>query len=132
MMRFIPAAITLVALAGCQSSSVGPSTPATREVVVAQGATTTITNGLTVKFVAVAGDSRCPGDATCITGGDAVVKLQVTSGGAAREVELHTGNQQPVTSDGATFELLQLMPYPFSSLPPIAPGDYRATLRVTR
>jgi hypothetical protein len=39
---------------------------------------------------------------------------------------------QPVVEGDLTIALETLTPYPFSSLPPIAPGDYRATLRVTR
>ena len=130
-MRLVAATLSLLILSACGSSSVAPSTPFSREVVVAQGATTNVTSGLTVKFIGVTGDSRCPADAICIQGGDAIVKLQVVSGGSSNEIELHTGSQQPVTSGGVTYELVQLMPYPFSS-GPIAPGDYRLTLRVTR
>jgi hypothetical protein len=36
-----------------------------------------------------------------------------------------------VQHDGVTIALVQLTPYPFSSRT-IAPGDYRATLKVTR
>ena len=131
-MRLFTVALSLLALTACASSPVEPGTPFSREVTVAQGATMNVASGLTVKFVAVTGDSRCPGDAICITGGDAIVKLQVASGGSSNDIELHTGSQQPVISGGVTYELIQLMPYPFSSLPPIAPGDYRLTLRVTR
>jgi hypothetical protein len=38
---------------------------------------------------------------------------------------------EPVTHDGLTISLVELQPYPFSSRT-IEPGDYRATLRVTR
>ena len=44
---------------------------------------------------------------------------------------LHTGDMKPVTHEDLTIALVELSPYPFSSRP-IQPGDYRATLRVTR
>jgi hypothetical protein len=77
--------------------------------VLAPGETGEVgTTGPRLRFQGVTGDSRCPAGALCIQGGDAIVRIDVLqkSGG--------------------------LSPYPFSSLPPIAPGDYRATLRVTR
>ena len=49
-----------------------------RQVEIAAGATSKVTGGLAVTFVGVSGDSRCPADANCITGGDATVKLNVS------------------------------------------------------
>lgn len=86
---------------------------------------------MSIRFNGVTGDSRCPADAVCVQGGDAIVNLTATSSGGTRELELHTGNMAPVQHDGVTIALVQLSPYPFSS-GPIAPGDYRATLRATR
>lgn len=123
---------TLVVLGGCASSSVAPTRPLNRELTVAAGTTAAVEDGLSVHFRGVDGDSRCPGDAICITGGDAVVQLQVVQGSTRSEIELHTGNMKPVTHGDLTVELIQLMPYPFSSLPKIAAGDYRATIRITR
>jgi len=119
-------------LAGCSSPAIGFIFPFSQELTVVAGTTVIVTEGVTVHFIGVSGDSRCPGDAICIQGGDAVVKLQVTSASPPRDVELHTGSMQPATSGDLTIELLQLMPYPFSSLPPIKPGDYRATIRLSR
>ena len=76
--------------------------------------------GCRCAFSGVAGDSRCPGDAICITGGDAIVQLRLVQGGTRFDVELHTGNMKPVTAGDLTIELIQLMPYPFSSQPKIA------------
>lgn len=54
---------------------------------------------------------------------------------AARESgsgpRLHTGSLQPVRHDSLTITLVELSPYPFSSRT-IQPGEYRATLQVTR
>jgi hypothetical protein len=119
-----------IAIAGCASTSVAPTGPFNKEVTVAQGKTASVVDGVSLKFVAVSGDSRCPADAVCIQGGDAIVKLEVTSGNDARDVELHTGNMQPVTSGNLTIELVQLTPYPFSGKT-IQQEDYRATLKVS-
>lgn len=88
--------------------------------------------GLSVRFEGVTGDSRCPADALCIQGGDAVVRVTAAQGFGARiEYELHTGDMKPVTHRDVTITLVQLAPYPFSSHP-IDPNEYRVTLRITR
>jgi hypothetical protein len=102
------------------------------DFVLAPGSTATIEGAsLSVRFDGVSGDSRCPADAFCIQGGDAIVRVTATSDRGARQYELHTGSMQPVQHDGITITLVQLSPYPFSSRT-IAPGEYRATLRVAR
>ena len=108
-----------------------PNVPFTRETTISQGQTIAIVEGVAVKFVGVTGDSRCPADAMCIQGGDAVVKMEVVSDGSKREIELHTGDMRPVTAGGITVALLELSPYPFSSRT-ISQEEYKARLRVTR
>ena len=128
MHRVLLAAALL--LAGCDSIS-GPTSSFSREASIPVGRTASIVEDVAVRFVEVTGDSRCPADALCIQGGDAIVKLQVMVDGRHSDVELHTGNTRPVSTQGLTIELLQLMPYPFSS-GPIEPNDYEATIRVSR
>ncbi len=79
----------------------------------------------------VTGDSRCPIDAICIWGGDAVVRLRAAAGTSATNLELHTGDaaRASATYQGLRIELKELQPYPFSSRT-TAQGDYRATLTV--
>jgi hypothetical protein len=68
----------------------------------------------------------------CIQGGDAQVQIEVVPEGGGRQPHvLHTGDSRPVSYRDLTISLVALAPYPFSSHP-IQPGDYRATLRVTR
>lgn len=85
-----------------------------------------------LQFLRVSGDSRCPADAICIQGGDALVHVRAGDGNM-NEYELHTGDQSRAAIDHAAFriELIDLQPYPFSSRT-IRPEDYRATLRVLR
>lgn len=119
-------------LAACDESMTGPSVALDKTFVVAPGEVVSITDtSALLQFHGVDGDSRCPADAICIQGGDAVVRVSVTTGGRRRDYELHTGSMQPVRHDDLTIALVELSPYPFSSRT-IAPGEYRASLRVTR
>lgn len=119
------------AAASCTGTS-GPTVPLDREFVLAPGESALVDGeSIRIRFERVEGDSRCPADAFCIQGGDAIVRIAVASAWQERRYELHTGDLRPVRHDDLTIELIQLAPYPFSSQP-IQPGDYRATLRVTR
>ena len=101
--------------------------------MLSPGQSVTITGSSHVlRFEGVESDSRCPGDALCLTGGNAVVRVAVLTSTTRQEYELHTGNMRPFAYDAWTVSLVQLEPYPFSSLPPIQPGEYRASLLVTR
>jgi hypothetical protein len=111
----------------------GPTRPIDAQLTLAPGQSAMVADSsLRIAFVGVSGDSRCPADALCIQGGDAVVQIRVVNGAPAR-YELHTGDtsRSAVSHAGYRIALTELQPYPFSSRP-IAPADYRATLRVTR
>jgi hypothetical protein len=132
-MRCVTAFLCLLAATACSSN--GPLTPAPpidREVVVQVETSVSVPEAsATITFDRVVGDSRCPADALCVLGGDAVVRIEVTSPAGRSGYELHTGNQRPVTHHDLTIHLVQLEPYPFSAHP-IDPRTYRATLRVVR
>jgi hypothetical protein len=118
---------------GCESTPSVPTGPVDAQLVLAPGQTSDVpAAGIRIRFERVTGDSRCPADAVCIQGGDAIVRIDVIPvSGAAASYDLHTGSMQPVRHGDLTIALVQLAPYPFSS-GPVAPDDYRATLRVTR
>jgi hypothetical protein len=132
-MRVSVALFSLIAVAGCSDKNLVSPSPLSREVRLAPGQTATVTEAaISLRFEGVSGDSRCPADAICIQGGDALVGIHVIpTRGQSQTYELHTGDMRPVTHGDLTISLLELSPYPFSSQP-IQPGDYRATLRVTR
>lgn len=114
----------------------GPAAPSAllgETFVLAPGGMARISGTVTtVRFAGVLGDSRCPADAFCIQGGDAIVRIELQSGsGAAEPRDLHTGSLEPVRYGDLTVALVQLEPYPFSASP-IDPDAYRASLRVTR
>jgi hypothetical protein len=119
---------------GCTSSTpTPPTTPLSVQVIAAPGQTVEVESALMrLRFQGVVGDSRCPGDALCIQGGDALVRIDVQSQSLGQTIyDLHTGNMQPVHHAELTITLVQLTPYPFVSHP-ISPGDYRATFQITR
>jgi hypothetical protein len=120
-------------LSACKSDTPGGPSAVNQQVVLAPGATTTVQGErTTIRFEGVTNDSRCPGDATCIWAGDAIVRVVVSSSGSTSTYELHTVDLKPAQHGDLTIALETLTPYPFASLGPIKPGDYRATLRITR
>jgi hypothetical protein len=124
----------LFVAAGCHADRpAGPTVPTDRQFTLAPGQSASIQGtSLRLAFLRVSGDSRCPADAFCIQGGDALVHVRVSESTTA-EYELHTGNdvRGSVTHAGFSIELMQLQPYPFSSRT-IDPSDYRATFAVVR
>ena len=128
MRRFL--LVGCISLAAACDSPTSPS-PLDRQLVLAPGQRTNVAAGVSVRFITVTADSRCPADAICVWAGDATVRIDVSSGGDNAEQDLHTANKQPVSYRDLRIELVSLDPYPFHSRP-IQPGDYRATLRITR
>ena len=133
-MRLVGIVICLAALTACSSDSPSaPSGPIDVQIVLAPGQAAPVpSTSIGIRFQGVPGDSRCPGDATCIQAGDAIVRVEALGPSGAAEFELHTATLQPAHFQDFTITLAALSPYPFASLPPIAPVDYRATFRITR
>lgn len=119
--------------AACDESPTGPTVAVDARFTLSPGETASIQGrGVKLRFEEVTGDSRCPGDAVCITGGDAIVKVTASGEGGTRTLDLHTGDSSRASAayGSVNVSLVELQPYPFGSLPPIKPGDYRATLVV--
>ena len=132
-MRTLVALVCLLSVTACDESLTGPTVALNENFVLQPGGAAAVSGtSFGVRFDRVTGDSRCPGDAICIQGGDAIVAITVIDDDARADLELHTGSMQPVQYGGYTISLVELQPYPFSSLGPIQPQDYRATLKVTR
>src|SRR6185503_9124599 len=127
--------ICLLCVTGCdEKSPSGPTVPLNQSFTLAPGEVAKLSGAdLRFEFVRVTGDSRCPADAICIQGGDALVQVRASDGGSSTLLGLHTGDSSQASADfsGARITLLELQPYPFSSRT-IAQEEYRATLTVTR
>jgi hypothetical protein len=125
----------LLAATACdEKSPIGPPTPLNEQFTLGLGDAAPVQGtGIAVLFVQVTNDSRCPADALCIQGGDAIVHVRIFENSGTTDYELHTGDarQSVAVHRDFTIELVRLEPYPFSSRP-IDPSDYRATLLVRR
>jgi hypothetical protein len=130
-MRTALALMCLLWLTACDESITGPSVALNENFELQPGSSAVIAGAFAVRFNRVTGDSRCPADAICIQGGDAVVNITAIDDDALVDLELHTGSMAPVQYGSYTITLVQLQPYPFSSRT-IRPEEYRATLKVTR
>jgi hypothetical protein len=132
-MRLATILVCLLAVTGCDESPTGPTVSLDARFTMAPGETASVTGrGVHLRFEGVTGDSRCPADAICITGGDAIVKVVASGDSGSLTLDLHTGDSSraSVTYGNVRVTLVELTPYPFSSRT-IAPGDYRATLVVS-
>ena len=117
-------------MAACSSSPTAPTGPTS--VTLAPGQSTRV-GSLVVKFIGVTIDTRCPADAMCIQMGDAFAALEteVLGGHRAFELQLLNPTNRSTTHGSYSIELTEVSPYPFSNRP-IAPADYRITLKVAR
>jgi hypothetical protein len=93
------------------------------------GSSTTV-HGLTVAFVGVTADSRCPIDAICITNGNATVVLELSEGGTRQRHDVQSETKQTVSLGDHLVKLEQLSPYPRSDRR-IEPSEYVATLTIS-
>jgi hypothetical protein len=86
---------------------------------------------LTIEFVRIAADSRCPSTAICVWMGDAAAELRLAAGSERRTDTVHT-NLEPrrVSHGGYDVALVHVEPYPDGR--EIAPAAYVAVLEVTR
>ena len=78
-MRPLVLILSLLAVAACDEQAVaGPTVVVNERFTLAPGEVATVRDvDLRVRFVVVTGDSRCPADALCIQGGDAIVHISV-------------------------------------------------------
>ena len=85
---------------------------------------------LSVRFIGVPADSRCPVDVTCVWEGDATVAVETVAGGRAEERALHYPSDRigprAVDLGSHHLELIGLEPATTSD-GPVAPEAYRAT-----
>ncbi len=87
---------------------------------------------LTISFVELVEDSRCPTDTNCIWAGNAKIKIRLTkSGKPAKTVELNTNPGNTAVFGGYKFQLKALTPQPATNIR-INRNGYVATISVSR
>ena len=118
-----------VALAACSSAthdSVEATLGAPLQLAPGQSA---VLSDLEVQFAGIAADSRCPSDVTCVWAGEVVARLAVRHERKPSQHEVREMESAPV--GGYSISVLQVLPARATSQP-IAPADYRVTLKITR
>ncbi len=91
---------------------------ATGELVsISGGETKTLYDGALIITVDSINDSRCPMDATCITGGEVSVDFQVTGTKEILESITLKTDETFTTAQGYTIMLREVTPYPMASNP---------------
>ncbi len=88
---------------------------------------------LTIKFVSLVEDSRCPTDTNCIWAGNAKINIKVTNKkGASKTLELNTGLEPQIISfAGYEIKLVNLTPAPATNIR-INRNGYTATFLVSK
>ena len=134
-MRYANILIVAV-LAACSSGGYAPTgsgnpSPSAQSVSVRVGDTAAVgSTGVTITFLRVAEDSRCPLNAVCVWEGNGRVALTLSSGyGATKDVSLNTTTEPRETVfSGLRIALAALNPHPTGE--PTDPDDYVATFEV--
>lgn len=125
------AALALLVAASCGGAGI-TEVPVGQEFTLAVAESAVLRGpDVTVTFVGVPEDSRCPSDVICVWAGNGKVELRIErSGGAATVVALNTTVEPREASlDGYSLQLVALEPSPVSTRR-IGRDEYRARLRV--
>jgi hypothetical protein len=133
---FVSVAIALVAwTAGCAASANGPDARLGREFSLSVGESRRIQGeDLTVKFLEVTSDSRCPSKVTCIWAGEVEALVELAHSGSLSQVAL----TKPGLTDDAGNQVFKeyrltfdVTPYPEAGRQ-ISKDEYRLRLTVSK
>ena len=87
---------------------------------------------VSIRFVELVEDSRCPTDTNCVWAGNAKIKIRVMGYGRSQEVTLDTnGPHQGAAVEGYSIKLVGLTPAPRSNVR-INRNGYVATFEVAK
>lgn len=119
--------ISALLLAGCGSTT-GPDLGEEFELRVGERVSLSVSD-VSIRFIQVTEDSRCPTQGQCVWAGDAEVLLEIAPlVGDAYEVTLHTFLEPKAVLLGRIeLSLVRLDPYP-ESPGSILPHEYHSTL----
>ncbi|MBC8024364.1 MAG: hypothetical protein H7Y89_00085 [Steroidobacteraceae bacterium] len=126
------AILMCLALVGCSAARTQETTATDlgEEITLAPGATASVEGAeMTVRFVAVTEDSRCPLDVTCIWAGEVKVQFAIRISQVASQMTLREGDSAAAGVYRVT--LLRVEPRPASTARVVA-SEYRATLKIGR
>ena len=116
-------ALTLVA---CTQAPADPPLPT--DITLKTGDQRAI-RGVTVTFVGVKEDSRCPDNARCVWAGNAAVELRIEGGADSVAITLNSGIEpKAIEVQGLRFTIASLLPTPVAGGP--TPASHDLTLHV--
>ncbi len=119
-----------LALTGCTVARTQETTAVDlgAEITLAPGATASVAGeGVSVRFIGVTEDSRCPVDVTCIWAGEVKIQFAVRVSKVDSQMTIREGDSAVTGVYRVT--LLRVEPRP-ASTGRVAPDDYRATLKI--
>jgi hypothetical protein len=145
----IPSILFLICLTACQAATPAPITASTgADFSLAAGQTVTLTDAdLSITFISVSSDERCPTEIECAVSGAVTVHLSIRDqDGTVSEEVLQTftdssglaptmdfeGIRSHVTVDDYEIKVTRVLPYPQNPSSSIQPSEYTITLQVTR
>jgi hypothetical protein len=121
-------------LAGCNGQSSGTEVNLDEPFSLGPGESASIAGeDMTLRFVEVLNDSRCPEGAVCIWAGEVSARLEITYLGVTNEkILVQPGLSQPAEEDFTDYEIaFDIRPYPVVG-EEINRDDYRLHLTVIR
>jgi len=131
-MSRLAAVFACLSLAGCSAAPSAESHAVAdleAPFTLAPGAAVAVkSTSLTVRFVSVTEDSRCPRDVTCVWAGEVKALFEVDDTKAKSKIELREGDSGAAGPHRLT--LVSVEPKPVSTAR-ITPQDYRVTLKVS-
>lgn len=139
-MRSLPIVVFALIFVACGQSA-NPMDGALPQQIVSLDASITLAVGeaamvegtpLTIRFVEVTEDSRCPTGVDCVWEGVAVTLLEVSDGTDQHTITLQAraGMRQSTGVAGYSVDIRSLAPYP-EYLETIDTDEYRLTLKIT-
>lgn len=87
---------------------------------------------LTVKFIELVEDSRCPQGVDCVWAGNARIKIEVSNGRSRETFEVNTNvGARGASFGGYAINFIGLTPYPRANVR-LSRNAYRATFEISR
>ena len=125
---FFIVAVLAVSACGTSEQAAKLNQPFTLKV----GSKALLSPGVSVEFLEVMSDSRCPRSVQCIQAGEAIARVELSVSGQNRVLELGTAEKPAIANAlGYRVELQDLLPYPAVPGKP-DPFRYSVKLRVSR
>jgi hypothetical protein len=136
-------------LTACQTAATPAPILATTDtdIILSAGQTATVTDAnISITFLSVSSDERCPSEIECAASGPATIHLSIRDGnGAISEEILQTftdsnglaptmefeGIKRSVLVDNYLIKVIGVLPYPKNRSSSIKGSEYRVTLQVT-